>query len=460
MTDSPTDSSQRLEADARSRYANPGQPPSPLLDMITLSPMPQQDSPAAHLMGIFPDFDEAVIISVLESVNNDQDRALDVLLGMNDPTYVPATPPSTIQPPQQRPGPTQEDLDEQLARRLAFEEEEAARAVSSERQPGWGGVSPPQQHQQQASYQAYQPRRSNDRGPGSWNGWRTEQDRTSQYPGQGQRDTMAEFQEGFYKIAETGKKTLSTLVSKVKAKMQEFDQGGGPVSGSTSTSAYDAHDLSLQGTPAQGYTHSSSYGAGGTASPSWNGGQPRTSMYTPAPPIPPIDTRPNTSTGTPPAVRGYDLSDPAEGGVSPRNHTPPPPFPDENTTTRSLRAEGETLPSALSVSPDHALPGAFPLTSGNPTPFTSSPRSSTSGPGPVPVSGLVPISGPQGAGGTAARSNVEFSKLGLLPKRPVSLVRPLSPPAAAAGGRNASTQRKESSDDELEYVENPFEDRH
>lgn len=423
--------------------------------------MPQQDSPVAHLKGIFPDFDEAVIISVLESVNNDQDRALDVLLGMNDPTYVPAAPSSNIQPPQQRrQGLTQEESDEQLARRLAFEEEEAARAVSSERQPGWGGVPPAQQHRQQASYQAYQPRRSSDRGPGSWNDWRTEQDRTPQYPGQGQRDTMAEFQEGFYKIAETGKKTFNTIYSKFKAKMQEFDQGGGPVSGSTSTSAYGAHDLGLQGTPAQGYTHSSSYGAGRTASPSWNGGQPHANMYTPAPPIPPIDTRSDTRTGTPPAVRGYDLSDPGEGGASPQSHTPPPPFPSENTTTRSLRAEGETLPSALPVSPDHALPGAFPLTSGSPTPFTSSPRSSTSGPGPVPVSGLVPNSGPQGAGGTAARSNVEFSKLGLLPKRPVSLVRPLSPPAAAAGGRNAPAQRKESSDDELEYVENPFEDRH
>ncbi|KAI6131504.1 hypothetical protein EDD16DRAFT_1891433 [Pisolithus croceorrhizus] len=456
MTDSPTDS-QRLEPDARSRHANHSQPPSPLSDMITLSPIPQQDSPVAHLMGIFPDFDEAVIISVLESVNNDQDRALDVLLGMNDPTYVPATPPSTIQsqrPPQQQPGPTQEDLDEQLARRLAFEEEEAARAASSERQPRWGGLSPPQQNQQQANYQAYQPRRSNDRGSGSWSGWRTEQDRTSQYPGQGQRDTMAEFQEGFYKIAETGKKTFSTIVSKVKAKMQEFDQGGGPGSGSTSTNAYGAPDLGLQGTPSQGYTHSPSYSAGRTASPSWNGGQPRTNTYAPAPPIPPIDTRPDTRTRTPPAVRGYDLSDPAEGGVSPRTHTPPPPFPSENTTARSLGAEGEPLSSALPVSPDNALPGAFPLTSGNPPPFTSSSRSSTSGPGPVP------ISGPQGAGGTAPRSNVEFSKLGLLPKRPVSLVRPLSPPAAAAGGRNAPAQRKESSDDELEYVENPFEDRH
>ncbi|KAI6157996.1 hypothetical protein BKA82DRAFT_21998 [Pisolithus tinctorius] len=441
--------------------------------MITLSPTPPQDSPVAHLKGIFPDFDEAVIISVLESVDNDQDRALDVLLGMNDPTYVPSAPSPAIQsqhPHQQQPDLTQEDLDAQLARRLASEEEEAARAWSSDRQPGWGGVPPSQQqHQQQASYQAYQPRRSSDRDSGSWTDWRTGQHRTSQPPGQGQRDTMAEFQEGFYKIAETGKRTFSTIVSKVKAKMQEFDQGSGLGLGNASTNAYSAHDPNLQSTPAQGYTHSSPYSAGRSTT-SWSGGQPRSNTYasaspTFAPPIPPIDTRPNTRTRTPtpPVVRGYDLSDPAEGGVSPRAHTPPPPFPSEHITMGSSGAEGEPPLSALPTSPDHAPPGAFPLRSGSPTPFTASsqPRGSTSGPGAVPVSGLLPSSGPQGAEGTVPRSNVEFSKLGLLPKRPVSLVRPLSPPAAAAGGRSyAPAQRKESSYDELEYVENPFEDQH
>ena len=34
-------------------------------------------------------------LSVLESVDNDHDRALDILLGMNDPTYVSSTVPNT-----------------------------------------------------------------------------------------------------------------------------------------------------------------------------------------------------------------------------------------------------------------------------------------------------------------------------------------------------------------------------
>ena len=42
----------------------------------------------ALLKGMFPDFDDAVLQSVLESVNWNQDAAIDVLLGMSDPSYV------------------------------------------------------------------------------------------------------------------------------------------------------------------------------------------------------------------------------------------------------------------------------------------------------------------------------------------------------------------------------------
>ncbi|KIJ06289.1 hypothetical protein PAXINDRAFT_20511 [Paxillus involutus ATCC 200175] len=42
---------------------------------------------------MFPDFEDAVILSVLGSTDNDQERALDVFLGMNDLSYVPPVPP-------------------------------------------------------------------------------------------------------------------------------------------------------------------------------------------------------------------------------------------------------------------------------------------------------------------------------------------------------------------------------
>lgn len=42
----------------------------------------------APLKAMFPDFDDAVMQSVLDSVNGNQDAAVDVLLGMSDPDYV------------------------------------------------------------------------------------------------------------------------------------------------------------------------------------------------------------------------------------------------------------------------------------------------------------------------------------------------------------------------------------
>lgn len=43
----------------------------------------------AQLKSMFPDFDDIVLQSVLDSVNGDQDAAVDLLLGMSDPSYVP-----------------------------------------------------------------------------------------------------------------------------------------------------------------------------------------------------------------------------------------------------------------------------------------------------------------------------------------------------------------------------------
>ncbi|KAL4073719.1 hypothetical protein J3A83DRAFT_4371020 [Scleroderma citrinum] len=479
--------------------------------MITLSPSPTQSPPPseilrvdhgadsdpriANLKGMFPDFDDAVILSVLESVDNDQDHALDVLLGMNDPTYISSTlpaPPPTIQQQPLLSGPTQEELDEQFARRLALEEEQAARAWSTDRQPGWG---PPPQQQQQAGYQTYQPRRGNGRGWGasSWGSWGGGQSQTTQPQGQnGQRDTMTEFQEGFNKIAEcevlvlwiihsgahfgsplAGKKTFSIIVSRVKAKMHEFDQGGGFSSGSTVHSAPGPNNQAPGDSSAPDYAYSPPYGAGRTTNPSWSAGQPRTNTYVyspvPAPsPVPPTYSQLGTRTRTPspPAVRGYDVSDHTNDADPFDIPTSSPSFPEETTMAKSggerdVGAARDSISTEQPASPATELPGAFPITSRVPASASSlfHRPSSGSGLGPVPVSGLVqrPVSPP--ASGPAPRSNVDFTKLGLLPKRPVSLVRPLSPPAAGAGN-DTGIQTKKESDDELEYVENPFEDRH
>ncbi|KAJ7594458.1 hypothetical protein C8J56DRAFT_438239 [Mycena floridula] len=141
------------------------------------------DPKIAALRAMFPDFDDLLLQSVLDSVGGNQDRAIDVLLGMTDPEYQSDA----------RPEMSQTELDEQLARRLYLEDE-----------------------QQQAA-------------------WQASQQQTRQHPGWQQqaphrrpveeKDTMAEIGDQINKFAETGKKTLGNFFSKVKTKIQELDQG-------------------------------------------------------------------------------------------------------------------------------------------------------------------------------------------------------------------------------------------
>lgn len=55
------------------------------------NPSPAEETPldpkVAALLAMFPDFDTSLLQSVLGSVAGDQDRAVDVLLGMSDPSY-------------------------------------------------------------------------------------------------------------------------------------------------------------------------------------------------------------------------------------------------------------------------------------------------------------------------------------------------------------------------------------
>ncbi|KAG0695042.1 hypothetical protein DFH29DRAFT_880306 [Suillus ampliporus] len=144
-------------------------------DMITLSPQPApitraEDTPALPQRP--PDY-------LLCSVNGDQDLAIATLLGMSDPDYVS----QPLSPPEQR-EPIETELDEQLTRCLMLEEEQA----SQHHRGGWGGGGD-------------ETRRY---------------DSTAQVGNPLQRDTMAEFQDEFNKIAETGKKIFSSIVQKSK----------------------------------------------------------------------------------------------------------------------------------------------------------------------------------------------------------------------------------------------------
>lgn len=325
--------------------SSPIQPPA-----TSTSPRPATDvslNPRiAALRAMFPDYDDLILQSVLESVNGSQDAAIDALLGMSDPEY-------TSDTRHQEPVLTQTDLDEQLARRLMLEEQEA-------QQQQWAAQPP----------QPATPQRRNTR---PYEVYQQQYHQQGALPPAGERDTMAEFQEQINKIAETGKKTFGNIFSKVKAKIQEYDQGR-PVQ--SSSGGYNPNQQQQQ--PYYGQ-----------AEPTATQSRPQQpAYYDPNPPM-----SPPTSSITPPAaaIHGYDV-------------TPPP------ATT-------------------------FAPPSGSPPPASTS-RGSNDVPRPPQTGTGMPI---------------DAGKLGLLPKRPVSL---LPDPAAAP----AHVQQPTDDDDGLEYVENPFED--
>ncbi|KIY70637.1 hypothetical protein CYLTODRAFT_435620 [Cylindrobasidium torrendii FP15055 ss-10] len=169
-------------------------PTSPSAASPTPHPVPTQETPVnphvAELRAMFPDFDDALLQSVLDSVNGNQDRAIDVLLGMSDPNFKSDTAQAPLPPAQ--PVLTQEELDEQFARRLLLEDEQREhyawqqQSWNNERQPVIGNIR-----------------------------------RDGQPP---EKDAMTELGEQFNKFAETGKRTFGNIFNKVKAKMAEFDQ--------------------------------------------------------------------------------------------------------------------------------------------------------------------------------------------------------------------------------------------
>lgn len=247
-----------------------------------------------------------------------------MLLGMNDPSFVPpvSQPPPSRSPNQFRSDPSfdaqrlsQEALDEQFARKLAQEEQEAvaAREQALQDMPSY------------IMYQPYQTRR------GGRNGWGGRPQGQPQTQGQGGKDTMTEFQEGFNRIAEctsvrrlairspcplsnnsfvAGKKTFSSIMSKVRAKMQDFDQGQG-WSGSHNPhpdQAPQASSLGQQQNSGQG-AYAQPY-----AAPQRQTSQPRpaqTGTSLSSPPrsgiLRPAATEPAQPSYYDPNTRGYDL---------------------------------------------------------------------------------------------------------------------------------------------------------
>ncbi|KAF9484421.1 hypothetical protein BDN70DRAFT_872420 [Pholiota conissans] len=301
-------------------------------------------------------------MSVLQSVNGNQDRAIEVLLGMSDPDYCSEAPAPFVTAPQP-PTFSQEELDEQFARQLALQDQQ--QQTEQWIQAHGGSHAPP------AVYRSNRPTTRP-----AWSPQPTAQ--------QGQ-DRTGEFQDQFNKFAETGKKTIGNIFSKVKAKLQEFEQGrpAGQPSGSQQ----------------QGWTSP----PGGDYNPPPELQHQQPAYYEPGPRRAAGITQTLSSPAQ--AYEGYDVS------------TPIPSTSPFQTTTSQLQPE----------------------------------------PSPQSIGGPPPQSGPTLDGG----------KLGLLPKRPVTLLRdPASPNTASGAAGTLPTAVATTTpvyhddyedDDDLEYAENPFE---
>ncbi|KAI0930016.1 hypothetical protein AcV5_006826 [Taiwanofungus camphoratus] len=336
-----------------------------------------RESPqVATLRAMFPDFDGAVLQSVLESVNYDQDRAVDILLGMSDPEYVSA----------EHAAASQADLalDEQLARQLALEDQQQPPSRAT-------GQSWPRRERGDMPYQPRQHAPSHNGQP--------------QTSPSGERGEIQEFQETLGRIAESGKRTFSSIVSKAKAKINEYNQQRTSQSSTSSTvpqwgsappAQLDRH--TTQQLYAQDYyDYDSDYVDVSRVSQT----------------LPDVAEKAQTTEAQP---GGYDVGSYSTSSSKPVSMplptTPPPAASLPSLPPVSLSAQSASPAAAVTRSP------------------LSSPRPSGEVPRPPP---------------TLSGSPINAAKLGLLPKRPVSL---LSPQTPARGPSN----------DELEYVENPFEE--
>jgi len=272
----------------------------------------------AALEAMFPDFEPIILQSVLDSVDGNQDRAIDKLLGMSDPEYK----------EQHSTHADQTELDEAFARNLLIQEQEEENRGRNRRQ--------------RHAPQEPEPYEQRVHAPG--------QGTSGINPG------MQEVAESFNKLAESGRKTFNTLFSKVKAKIQELDQPR-PDSGPPST------------------------GNGGGFFSGAPSHQDRHTMMTQALyQQPPANTQP---------VRGYDMT----------YQPSPTSAPDQPPTTFSPKPDQRSLSPDITPTSDHSNQQA---------------------------------------------SNIDPAKLGILPKRPVTL------------GDSSPPHRR--STEELEYAENPFED--
>ncbi|KAG8740113.1 hypothetical protein FRC10_004742 [Ceratobasidium sp. 414] len=400
---SPSQSVQRVAMTPVQPQPVPPPPQAPVLD--SSAETLESDPAVASLHAMFPAFDLLVLQSVLEATGGDRDQAIDSLLAMSDPDYVPAQPQTTGGgAPNQSRQLTQTELDEEFARRLMLEEEQQAHGGA------WlprGQTSP-----HNVSYQTYQPRRSGEyqhpSGAGGGGISNMASDLQQQFRSfiggtggrgtgvqgqpqpQDQGNTGAGYQEQFSKFADTGKKTFNSIVNKVKQKMEEFDRQHPPDTQNMNRPPQSGHWSNWQA-PNQGYQPPP---------------QAATYAQSPAPAQPVLAAR------SPPLGAAHGTLDSNPYGIPPAN---------TNTDAALPTSSGR-----WQYQPEPAAPPAQP----------QAPAMSVGAP-------------------EEPRRSIDAARLGILPKRPVSLMGAGANTRPAATTSTHATER-DSDEESLEYVDRPM----
>ncbi|GAA5875367.1 hypothetical protein JCM16303_000600 [Sporobolomyces ruberrimus] len=420
----------------------------------------------APLRALFPETSDEILEAILEAHAGDLQAATESLLDLNNPDF--------RSEPAHQEEMEQIDLDAELARQLAEEDQLQYRRQQEQRRQ-----APAQREPQQPSqpvpltYQAYVPKRrrgtvdSDQSSHGSWappSESSSQAQRGQQRPLQeeDERDELDVLADNFSKLAEQGKKSFGSFLSRMKEQVGKLDD---MIQQSASPSTSER--------PPQPPPKST---------PS-NFGSARTGAQWSAPdPLPrPANAPPRTSataTTKPPNPREtlhrQDTNDSFTIGDD-TDHSPNP-SPDP----RQPIPLGESIDSYFSDFDSRAPPEPpIKLSRNDPTspPEVTTPDfSKKSGPAPVIAKSTEESSNSLAPPTKDPRK--DFSKIGLLPRRSVSLLdddklhrsstsganseRIKSPLAHPAEKKQAEEKRggneSDNDSDELEYVKNPFDE--
>ncbi|GAA5900390.1 uncharacterized protein JCM6883_002828 [Sporobolomyces salmoneus] len=430
-----------------------------------LSP-PPTNANLAPLRALFPSTSDDILEAVLEAHSGDLQAATESLLDLNNPEFK--------SDPAQQEEMEQIDLDAELARQLAEEDQlqyqRQERDRSSRPQP-----REQQQQQQQpvpVTYQAYVPKNrrrpvaaaeSAQEGHGSWQPPSAAAASSSrprqQTPMEDERDELDVLAENFSKLAEQGKKSFGSFMSKMKEQVGKLDE---MIQQSASPST--APDRPPQPPP--------------KPTPS-NYGSPRMGAQWTAPePLPrPTDAPPRTSSLIAPrdTLHRQDTNDSFTIGDD-TDHSPNP----SPNATRQPNPPGESIDSYFKDFDSRGPPEPPIKVNRNDTPSSpTEPEPATSTASAAAETKPVEVVETTNASQAPAPKNPrpDFSKIGLLPRRSVSLLdddklhrpsstekerikSPLAHPAEKKVQHEEEKRGNESDEDsdELEYVKNPFDE--